>query len=235
MTAFIGRRDFITLLGGAAAAWPLAARAQQPCDAGGWGPARRVGGGMVGLHCRTAQRPERCGAGRGPKRAPSSFVGLTASSIGCPDLRPISSTARSRSSSPAAASSPSVLRWRQPEPSPSFSRPLSIPLSPAWWRACNRPGGNTTGITTSHTELEPKRLELLHELIPTAAKLALLVNSAIRGSRKPSLRTCKPRLGASHWRSSFSAQVRSTRSRRQWRTPSTSGPSLSSSVATRTC
>ena len=40
----------------------------------------------------------------------------------------------------------------------------------------NRPGGNVTGITTAHTELEPKRLELTHELIPTATKIALLVN-----------------------------------------------------------
>src|SRR5262245_9913607 len=39
-----------------------------------------------------------------------------------------------------------------------------------------RPGGNLTGVTTLNVELVPKRLELLHELSPTAKTLALLVN-----------------------------------------------------------
>src|SRR6202040_1523161 len=40
----------------------------------------------------------------------------------------------------------------------------------------NRPGGNLTGVTTLGTEVGPKRLELLHELVPTATTAALLVN-----------------------------------------------------------
>jgi putative tryptophan/tyrosine transport system substrate-binding protein len=40
----------------------------------------------------------------------------------------------------------------------------------------NRPGGNITGATTLSAELGPKRLELLHEVIPTASKVAFLVN-----------------------------------------------------------
>ncbi len=44
----------------------------------------------------------------------------------------------------------------------------------------NRPGGNVTGVTNLIVELTPKRLELLHELLPTVKVMALLVNSADR-------------------------------------------------------
>src|SRR5260370_2047762 len=40
----------------------------------------------------------------------------------------------------------------------------------------NRPGGNITGVTQLNAEIMPKRLELLHELVPTASVIALLVN-----------------------------------------------------------
>jgi ABC-type uncharacterized transport system substrate-binding protein len=40
----------------------------------------------------------------------------------------------------------------------------------------NRPGGNITGVSNLNTELGPKRLELLHELVPKATLIALLVN-----------------------------------------------------------
>jgi putative tryptophan/tyrosine transport system substrate-binding protein len=46
----------------------------------------------------------------------------------------------------------------------------------------NRPGGNLTGVTTLGTEVGPKRLELLHELVPTATSIALLVNPATRAA-----------------------------------------------------
>src|SRR5262249_52924525 len=40
----------------------------------------------------------------------------------------------------------------------------------------NRPGGNLTGVVTLNVEIAPKRLELLHELFPTATSFALLIN-----------------------------------------------------------
>ena len=54
----------------------------------------------------------------------------------------------------------------------------------------NRPGGNVTGVTQLNVEVAPKRLELLHELVPTASVMALLVNPADPLLPKP------PRKGA---------------------------------------
>jgi putative ABC transport system substrate-binding protein len=45
----------------------------------------------------------------------------------------------------------------------------------------NRPGGNITGVTNMFVEITPKRLELLHELLPTVKVMALLLNPADRG------------------------------------------------------
>jgi putative ABC transport system substrate-binding protein len=52
------------------------------------------------------------------------------------------------------------------------------PVSTGLVTSLNRPGGNLTGVTSLAFELGPKRLELLHELLPTATTIALLVNSA---------------------------------------------------------
>jgi putative ABC transport system substrate-binding protein len=50
----------------------------------------------------------------------------------------------------------------------------------------NRPGGNITGVTTLNVEIAQKRLELLHEMVPMATNIALLVNPTNSGSGRTS-------------------------------------------------
>jgi putative ABC transport system substrate-binding protein len=53
----------------------------------------------------------------------------------------------------------------------------SDPVASGLVTSLNRPGGNVTGVTGLAIELEPKRLEILHEMLPSATRFALLVNS----------------------------------------------------------
>ena len=53
----------------------------------------------------------------------------------------------------------------------------SDPVKIGLVESLNRPGGNITGVTALAVELEQKRIELLHELIPAAKSFALLINS----------------------------------------------------------
>ena len=56
-----------------------------------------------------------------------------------------------------------------------FGVPID-PIAAGLVRTMNRPGGNATGVTTGNTEMAPRRLQLLRELVPEATKFALLVN-----------------------------------------------------------
>ena len=66
----------------------------------------------------------------------------------------------------------------------------------------NRPSGNITGVTSLNAQVGPKRLELLHEIVPTATTFGLLVNQ-IRKMPRPPRKTCKKRPANSDFNSIF--------------------------------
>jgi ABC-type uncharacterized transport system substrate-binding protein len=167
------RREFITLLGGATVAWPLAARAQQAmpvigllgsATASGWAPQVRafhqglrdggyVEGRNVAIEARWADNQY--------DRLPAMAAELVQRQV---TLIAAFSTPAVRAAKAATATIPIV-----------FST-TADPVQMGFVESLNRPDGNMTGATIRSVEVGAKLLELLHEAVPTAKIMVLLVN-----------------------------------------------------------
>ena len=96
-----------------------------------------------------------------------------------------------------------------------------------------RPGGNATGFNFFHHEIMGKRLGLLHELVPKAVRIAVLVNPANAPNAESTLRATSEAAGAIGLQFRCSRPEPAARSRRPSQPLSASGPTRSSSPPTR--
>ena len=170
----VRRREFITLLGGAGAAWPLAARGQQPAVP------------VVGV--LSAEWPnlfsDRLRAFHDGLRETGYVEGRNLAieyrwAEGRNDRLPAlaDELVRRQVTVIVSTSTPAVLAARTATTTtPIVFFVATDPVQLGLVTSLSRPGGNLTGVVTLNVEVAAKRLELPHELVPTATIVALLVN-----------------------------------------------------------
>ena len=169
------RRTFITLLGGAAATWPLAARAQQaprpvigylsqsaPEAGAALVAAVRKGLGEVGIIEGRDVTSEMRWARYDVDRLPGLAADLVQRRVAI--IVALGTPPAARAAKAATDEIPIVFALG--------TDPVQVGLV----ESLNHPGGNVTGISTMNLDIAPKWVDLLHELLPTAKRLATLVN-----------------------------------------------------------